>query len=109
MRTSSSRHDFVRYLVAATLGVVSLLVYVRTFDHDFVNFDDPDYVTNNRYVQAGLSAEGVRYAFTTFDCSTWHPLTWLSLELDAQLYHAWNPGGFHITTFVFHMLITLLL
>lgn len=109
MKTPRSRHDFVKYLIGAALVVVSLLVYVRTFDHDFVNFDDPYYVTNNRQVQAGLTADGVRYAFTTFDCSNWHPLTWLSLELDAELYHAWNPGGFHITNFVFHMLNTLLL
>src|SRR5438445_885053 len=103
------RHDFVKYLIGAALTVVTLLVYCRTFDHPFVNFDDTDYVTNNRHVQAGLTAESVRYAFTTFDCSSWHPLTWLSLELDAQLYHAWNAGGFHITNFLFHLANTLLL
>ncbi|MBW2316154.1 MAG: hypothetical protein JRH10_18440, partial [Deltaproteobacteria bacterium] len=53
--------------------------------------DDPVYVAANTVVQAGLTAEGVRWAFGN-DYVTWHPLTWLSLMLDCEVFGA-RPGA----------------
>lgn len=69
---------------------------------DFVNFDDPMYVTANPYVRAGLTARGVRWAVTATDMILWHPLTWLSHMLDAEL-HGLNPAGHHATSVVLHL------
>ncbi len=46
----------------------------------FLDCDDPDYVTKNAHVQAGLTWAGVRWAFTSGDAANWFPLTWLRDE-----------------------------
>jgi Flp pilus assembly protein TadD len=92
----------VELLVGAALAVATLLVYCSAFDHPFVNYDDQAYVYQNPRVEAGLTADGVRWAFTTFACGNWHPLTWLSLQLDATLYGVQHPGGFHLTNMLLH-------
>jgi tetratricopeptide (TPR) repeat protein len=99
----------VELLVSAVLALVTFLVYSRTFDCPFVNYDDPDYVSQNAQVQAGLTAGGLEWAFTTFACGNWHPLTWLSLEFDCTLYGGPEAGGFHLTNVLLHTVNTLLL
>src|SRR5260221_12648695 len=76
--------------------------------HDFVNYDDPDYVTANPHVQSGLKWDNVIWAFTTGHAANWHPLTWLSHMLDCQLY-GMNAGGHHLTSLALHVASTLLL
>src|SRR5258707_1371073 len=63
-----------------------LVVFTPSLRNDFVNYDDPDYVTENDHVQKGLSWEGVRWAFSSTEASNWHPLTWLSHMADCQLF-----------------------
>lgn len=75
---------------------------------DFINFDDPDYVTNNPYVKNGLTWEGIRWAVTSGHAANWHPLTWLSHMLDVQLFGL-NPYGHHLVNLLFHIANTLLL
>jgi Tfp pilus assembly protein PilF len=95
--------------VGAALVLLTVLVYSTTFRYPFVNLDDPVYVSQNPHVQAGLTPQGVRWAFTTFDCGNWHPLTWLSLQLDASLFGGQNAGGYHLTNVLLHAANTLLL
>ncbi len=98
-------------LWAAFLAAATVAVYVPAYTAHFVNYDDNAYVYWNEHVTPGLTAAGVRWAFTTTDTVNWYPLTWLSFQLDQQLYgHNVNPaGGFHITNVVLHVLNTLLL
>ncbi len=112
-RTSSSaRRGRARLLegcIGAALVVVTLAVYGRCFTYPFVDFDDAAYGTQNPRVAAGLTADGVRWAFTTFENSNWHPLTWLSLQLDVTLFGGQDPGAFHRTNVVLHAANALLL
>ncbi len=94
--------------IALTLAVVTLLLYGRTLFHDFVSYDDAEYVTANPVVQRGLTFEGVTWAFTTRATGNWHPVTWLSHMLDCQLYGLW-PTGHHLTNLLLHLANTLLL
>ena len=87
------------------LAALALLVFARTVSFDFVHLDDDVYVTHNPQVAAGLSAHGVRWAFTTTHAGFWQPLTWLSLMLDAQLFGL-KAGGFHATNVALHVLNT---
>jgi Flp pilus assembly protein TadD len=103
------RRGLVVFLIGAGLALLTLLVYWPTFHYPFVNYDDPEYVSRNQHVQAGLSADGVRWAFTTFACGNWHPLTWLSLQLDHDLYGGLNAGGFHLTNVLLHTANAILL
>ncbi len=95
--------------VTVALTVLTLLVYAPTFQYPFVIYDDPVYVSENPHVRSGLTLEGVRWAFTTFEGGNWHPLTWLSLQLDGTLYGGQNAGGFHLTNVLLHTANTLLL
>ena len=96
------------FLVCLFLVIVSFLVYGQTGNHEFIDFDDDIYVTQNHHVQAGLTPDSIAWAFTTTSIANWHPLTWLSHMLDIQLY-GMNPGSHHLTNVLFHIANTLLL
>lgn len=98
-------------LVALLLAAVTSGVYWSVGTHDFINYDDPVYVTENPHVQAGLTRAGVVWAFTgiTNDQRTyWHPLTWLSQMLDCQMFGV-KAGAHHVVNLCFHGANTLLL
>ena len=76
--------------------------------HDFIIYDDSDYVTNNDHVLSGLNRNSIRWAFSNTETANWHPLTWLSHELDIQLYGL-RPWGHHLTGLLLHTANTLLL
>jgi Tfp pilus assembly protein PilF len=95
-------------VLALLLGVAVLAVFWPALGHDFVNYDDDLYVTRNPWVQQGLTGASVRWALTTDAASNWHPLTWLSHQLDWEL---WGPAprGHHATSVALHAVNTLLL
>jgi tetratricopeptide (TPR) repeat protein len=64
---------------------VTLAVFFPTTANDFIDYDDGTYIFNNRHVRDGLSIADVRWALTSLEAANWHPLTWISLQLDAQL------------------------
>jgi tetratricopeptide (TPR) repeat protein len=100
-----SRIEWIFFLL---LALATVAVYGGVFTSDFIRFDDPRYITQNRYVREGLTLDGVAWAFTTFFKSNWHPLTWLSHMLDAELYGL-NPGGHHATNLLLHVANSLVL
>ena len=99
-------------LLIAIIGVA----YCGVWRFGFVYFDDPGYVKDNRAVIRGLPlfkdpkifVENVKWAFTAFVQSNWHPLTWLSHMLDVQLYGL-EAAGHHVTNIIIHAANTLLL
>lgn len=102
----------IRYVAKKTTSLVlcllTLAAYSQVGNHEFVNFDDIIYLTNNTHVNAGITWNGIKWAFTEAYAANWHPLTWLSHMLDCQLYGL-NPAGHHLTSLVFHIANTLLL
>jgi Flp pilus assembly protein TadD len=104
-----SRESRIHLVVCGALALGTLLLYAPTFQYPFVNYDDPLYVYENQYVQGGLTPEGLRWVFTTFEGGNWHPLTWLSFQLDTAIYGGLNAGGFHFTNVLLHTVNTLLL
>jgi Tfp pilus assembly protein PilF len=93
------------------LAVFPLVVYGQLRNYGFIQFDDGSYVSENPNVITGLSWENVRWAFTpvsTEVSGNWHPLTWISLMLDAELFGQ-SPRGFHLTNLALHIANTLLL
>ncbi|UCF42918.1 MAG: tetratricopeptide repeat protein [Planctomycetota bacterium] len=101
---------FERYkaaLICVILAGATFGVYWQVLRSDFVNFDDPIYVTENEYVNTGFSWENIRWAFTAGKVSYWHPLTWLSHMLDCELYGL-RPGLHHLTNLIIHIANSLL-
>lgn len=80
-------------LTLCLLGLVGA-AYGGAGQLGFVELDDPLYVTSNPHVVAGLDASTARWALGAFDAANWHPLTWLSLSLDARLFGL-APAAFH--------------
>ena len=95
-------------LVYIVLIFATLAVFWQVNRFDFVNIDDVVYVTENNFVRSGITLDGFRWAFITTYGEFWHPLTWLSLMLDSNLYGL-NAGGYHLTNLILHILSTLML
>ncbi len=102
------KRQYPEFMVCMVLALVIFTVFWKLPGHDFVNMDDNVYVTENPYVQKGLTARNIKWAFTTTYAEFWHPLTWLSLMLDVQLFGL-NPSGFLFTNLLLHVANTLLL
>lgn len=98
----------MRSYVRAGLVLLTLIVYAQVVRFDFVFIDDPSYIVNNAQVLNGLTPEGIAWAFETGQEANWHPLTWISLMLDATLFGKW-PGGYHLTNLLLHAGSVLLL
>jgi tetratricopeptide (TPR) repeat protein len=90
------------------LALSTLAVYWQVHDYDFVNFDDPDYVSKNANIQSGITLDSIKWGFTTGHAGNWHPLTWLSHMLDWELFGA-DAGWHHFTSLLLHIANTLLL
>lgn len=89
------------WMAALALVMGCLLIYFQTGGHDFINYDDPNYVITNRNVNSGLSIENVKWAFSSFAFYYWHPLTWISLMTDVQLFGP-RPGPMHLVNMALH-------
>jgi protein O-mannosyl-transferase len=96
--------------LAVLLVVMTVAVYWQVSRHDFVNYDDTDYVTANSHVQAGLTWEGVKWAFGNLhgQATYWHPITWLSHMLDCQFFGL-NPAAHHLVNLLWHTINVVLL
>ncbi len=99
---------WAEWVVCLALVVLVVCAYGRVAGHGFCVLDDDDYVARNLRVQAGLTPDNVRWAFTTFTLANWHPLTWLSLMLDCTLFGP-DPRAMHVVNVAFHAVNAVLL
>jgi protein O-mannosyl-transferase len=101
--TLGQRVGTVLCLVAGTLAI-----YWQVGRFEFVNFDDPTFVSANQTVQAGLTGQSVAAAFTRPVMGEWHPLTTLSHMLVVQLFGP-GAGPQHLVNAGLHLANALLL
>jgi tetratricopeptide (TPR) repeat protein len=104
MLTQRAEHNQNRptvAIVAIFIAVLAIAPYLQTLRYGFVEYDDPLYVIHNPHVEHGLNRTSIEWAFTTFRTGNWHPVTWLSHLLDADLWGA-NAGGHHLTNALLH-------
>jgi Flp pilus assembly protein TadD len=85
---------------------VAFAVCLPAIRNSFVDLDDVTYV-EKKPISDGLTANGIVFAASSLS-PYWHPLTWLSHELDAELFGA-SPGGHHLTSVILHGLTAALL
>ena len=74
----------------------------------FTGYDDDEYVVDNSHVRTGITPENVSWAFTAAHSNNWHPLTWVSHQLDASIFGV-DPAGHHFTSVLLHAMNTVLL
>lgn len=102
------RRDRLPLVISVALVLLTLGAYARVWGNDFVDYDDGDYVTRNPDVQSGLSGNSFWWALTTTHADNWHPLTWLSLQLDYEVFGS-RPWGYHGVNLLLHAANTVLL
>lgn len=108
LNNKSATERSLRMGICCVLAAAVLIVYWQVQYYDFIDFDDNIYIIENTQLQSGLTYKGLTWAFTTTHTTNWHPLTWLSLMFDYELYGL-NPAGYHWTNIVFHLVNTVLL
>lgn len=96
------------FILALLLTLLTCTVFWQTGNHDFLFFDDNEYVVNNQHVNTGLSGENIAWAFTARYSANWHPLTWLSHMVDIELFGL-KPQGHHLVNVALHATNALLL
>jgi protein O-mannosyl-transferase len=95
-------------IVCTILVGIVWIVFGQTLRHEFVNYDDDQYVYENARITNGLTLEGIQWAFTHVHADNWHPLTTISHMLDCQLYGL-EPWGHHLTNVMLHAAATVFL
>jgi protein O-mannosyl-transferase len=94
--------------IYAGLALTILAAYLPVRTYDFVNFDDPDYVSANAHVRQGVTPSGIAWALTSTESANWFPVTRLSHMLDVQLFGL-DAGWHHLVNLLLHAIATLLL
>jgi protein O-mannosyl-transferase len=75
----------------AGILALTVLAYLPLWRNDFIDYDDPHYLTDNPQVLGGFTAEGLCWAWTNNETPYLQPVSWLSLQLDAELFA--TPGS----------------
>lgn len=88
-------------VAGAILVVATLAVFGAALKNGFVSFDDELYVVHNPHVSRGLTLGNAAWAFTATEAANWHPLTWISHQLDVSLFGL-APAGHHATSVLLH-------
>jgi len=84
--TSEAARRRRQTLLCLALLAGTVLLYAPVREHDFVRYDDPEYVLENAHVRRGLTSAGIAWAFTHFHSANWHPLTWITHMVDCQVF-----------------------
>src|SRR4028119_1554548 len=93
--TEKSFYETNKNLIASlALTLVTLAIYAQVIAFDFINIDDDAYILDNPFVSRGLNFTNFKWALTAFHVSNWHPLTWMSHQLDASFFGL-SAGGHH--------------
>ena len=91
---------------AILIFLLTFIVYIPALKNEFINWDDPRYVYENRNIHS-LNFQSLYWMLTSFHASNWHPLTWLSHTID-YVFWGLNPFGHHLTNIIIHGLNSLL-
>ena len=83
-------------------------VFGRVLGHQFLHFDDNEYIYDNPHVRTGLTLANVGWAMTAYHSNNWHPLTWISHMLDVTLFGL-APGPHHLMNVALHAVNAVLL
>ena len=95
------------HFVCIALFFGTLLLFSPALNCNFLDYDDPDFITQNSGVKSGLHWSSLSEAFTASDAGNWAPLTRLSHMAAWQLFGA-NPRGHHAINITLHALNALL-
>ena len=93
---------------AGIVAAIAIAAFWPVVRNGFAGYDDNEYITENPHVRTGLSRENARWAFTAVHSNNWHPLTWISHQIDSAAF-GMNPAGHHAVNLAMHVANTALL
>lgn len=95
--------------VLLCLGLIASVAVVYAQVHSFAFFcdDDSQYLIHNPHIKA-LSWSSLWWDLTTDWQGNWQPLTWLSYQIEYQLW-GFDAGPYHIVNVLFHIANSILL
>jgi Tfp pilus assembly protein PilF len=97
----------IKYYLAGSIAVITFAVYLASLRNGFIaEWDDGEYVLYNPYIRS-INLSFLRWAFSSFYASNWHPVTWISHAIDYAVWGA-NPLGHHLTSVIIHAVNTFL-
>ncbi|MEO5358217.1 MAG: tetratricopeptide repeat protein [Nitrospirae bacterium YQR-1] len=94
-------------IIAAIIGL-TFFAYYDVTGFSFINYDDHMNITQNPYVQDGLTLKSIKWAFVTTYSYNWIPLSWLSHMSATELF-GMNAGRHHLVNVIIHTLNALLI
>jgi tetratricopeptide (TPR) repeat protein len=97
-----------KWLIAFVLIFGCVIIFFQLWSFQFINFDDNSYIYGNPHVNGGLTWENIKWAFTAFHSANWHPITWLSHQLDSTLFGI-RAGYHHLDSAFIHTVNSVLL
>lgn len=97
--TTSKQFTSKHYHIMLALFVLGFLFYVRTYNFQFINFDDPTLASENQQVKSF----DLKKIFTSVVAEDYIPLTVTSYAIDHALF-GMNPGAFHLHNVLLHSL-----
>ncbi|MEA2240175.1 MAG: protein O-mannosyl-transferase [Thermoanaerobaculia bacterium] len=103
MAAPANRWSQRDWAIIAFLAVITFVVFAPVTSHEFLNFDDGQYMYENTHVLHG----DLEWALTSADIG-WYPLTWLSHMLDVKLWGL-NAGMHLLTGVLLHAISAILL
>lgn len=108
MRSSRPDRRPIAAGLALALGLAVVALYAPARHFSYIGLDDNEYVYENPAVRSGLNAGSAHWAVTAYHSGHWHPLTWLSLMADVELFGL-DPGASHAVNVLLHALAVALL
>ena len=95
-------------LIVLMLLILTIVIYWPTQNYEFIHYDDSIYIIKNNNIHAGITLEGLYWAFSAKYFDLWTPLVYISFMLDYQLFGV-QAGGYHWTNVTLHIFNTILL
>lgn len=101
-KSNQSKHLMIKGVILA----YAFVLFSKTLNYPFINFDDPDYVINNLLIR-DFSLKGIWAILTTPVIGMYNPITFLVYMMEYQI-AGLSPKTFHFFNIVFHLIATAL-
>jgi hypothetical protein len=80
-------------LLYSVLAALTVVAYFPVWRNDFIDYDDSLYITGNNHVLRGLAWSEINWAWKGGEGPYWMPVTWISLQFDAQFFSIPTDSG----------------
>ncbi|MDP1726472.1 MAG: tetratricopeptide repeat protein [Bacteroidota bacterium] len=92
---------YQNYIIIAIISLYTILLFSKSINFEFVNYDDTYYVLENQLIK-DFSFQGLKNIFTTPVLGMYNPLPFLVYAIEHKLWGL-DPKMFHFFNILFHL------